>query len=376
MNYSLITQYRIPKGLLATLALLACNAACKQPDTLSSTVAYKGFERPWALEFITPKLVLISEKRGRLWQLELDSKKKTEITGVPEVFDNGQGGLLDIALDADFERNKTLYFCYAHKGDKGNTTRLAKAELTNKALQKTEVLFTAQPYYSSSHHYGCRIAFDDKGLLYLSVGDRGQRHKAQSLETHNGKIIRLSKTGKIPADNPFIETEKALPEIYSYGHRNPQGLVFDSLRKRLIAIEHGPKGGDEVNIIGPGKNYGWPVISYGKEYSGAKVGEGITHKAGLEQPLHHFTPSIAPGGADIYTGNSIPEAHGDLFIAALKLQHLNQIKFTDKGVVKSELRHFGSLEQRVRDVKQSPDHNLYFVTDEGWLVRVDTSKGK
>ncbi|SMF53178.1 Glucose/arabinose dehydrogenase, beta-propeller fold [Alteromonadaceae bacterium Bs31] len=349
---------------------LAGSPPLPEQEQLTADIIYRGFDRPWALEFIDTETTVVTEKRGKLWLFNLEDKSKTEVSGVPAVRDHGQGGLLDVALDPEHASNKALYLCYTHQGKKGSTTRLAKATLEKNHLQKLQVLFTAEPYFTTGRHYGCRIAFDQEGLLYLSVGDRGKRDLAQSLESHNGKIIRLRRDGTVPNDNPFIGKQKAQPEIYSFGHRNPQGLVYDGLRKRLIAVEHGPQGGDEINIVHAGKNYGWPILTYGKEYSGGKVGAGITHQAGMEQPLYHYTPSIAPGGADIYTGDAIPDAKGDLFVAALKLQHLNHISFDKTGGKPSEQRLFGELNQRIRDVKQSPDKKLYFITDQGWLAQV------
>ncbi len=334
-------------------------------------VITRDFSQPWAVEFIDANSALVTEKRGSLWHFDLAKNKKTAISGVPPVTHRGQGGLLDIALDPAFNQSQSIYLCYAHKNKKGSTTRLAKARLVKHTLQDLQVLFTAEPYYSPTRHYGCRIAFDSESLLYLSVGDRGERDLAQSLETHNGKIIRLTRDGDVPESNPFVGDKKALPEIYSYGHRNPQGLFYDTQRGRLIAVEHGPRGGDEINIVEAGKNYGWPIITYGQEYRGGKIGEGITHKAGMEQPLYHYTPSIAPAGAEIYTGEDLPGAKGNLFIGALALRHLNYISLDASGAQPKEERLFIELGQRVRDVKQSPDKKLYFVTDGGWLVRVE-----
>ena len=358
--------------LLRPLSILLFSAAAAAALAAANhTVITDTFNSPWALEFIDRNTLVVTERPGKLWRYDLETHRKTAITGVPAVHDRGQGGLLDVALDPQFADNQQLYLCYSHRGDQGNTTRLMKAMLVADRLQQQQVLFTAQPYFNTNHHYGCRIAFDKAGYLFLTVGDRGERELAQSLTTHNGKVIRLLRNGQVPADNPFVGQADVRAEIYSYGHRNPQGLVYDAQRDRLIEIEHGPRGGDEINIIEPGKNYGWPIITYGREYSGFKVGDGATARPGMVQPLYYYVPSIAPAGADIYTGARFPDYQGDLLIGALKLQHVSHIDLGSDGLSPSESRLFGALKQRVRDVKQGPDDQVYFITDAGWLVRVD-----
>jgi glucose/arabinose dehydrogenase len=329
----------------------------------------RGYEIIWGFDFIDENNIVFTQKNGQLFHFDILSKKVAEIKGVPAVVDKGQGGLLDVKKSPHYTKNKKLYFTYSHSNGNAYTTRLAYAELDlkNKKLKDILVLFTAEPYFKTKHHYGSRISFDNKGHLFISVGDRGQRDLAQSLVTHNGKIIRLKLDGSVPDDNPFVQQNGIKKEIWSFGHRNPQGLYYDLKTDKLYGQEHGPRGGDEINLIEKGSNYGWPIITYGREYTGPKIGEG-THKKGMVQPLKHFTPSIAPSGFLVYRGNAFKYFQGHFFSGALKLRHLNHV-YPVKDKLK-EIRHFESLNKRVRSIMQSPDDLIYFSTDSGEIYRL------
>jgi glucose/arabinose dehydrogenase len=285
----------------------------------------------------------------------------------------GQGGLLDVVLDAGFERNRTLFFCFSEPGPGGNSTALARAQLAadDSRLEQVRVIFSQKPKVASTAHFGCRIVEARDGTLFLTLGERFSRKEdAQGLETHHGKIVRVNKDGSVPRDNPFVGRAGALPEIWSYGHRNSQGATLGP-DGRLWQIEHGPQGGDEINLPQAGRNYGWPVITYGENYGGGPIGAGITHKEGMEQPLHYWVPSIAPSGMAFLTSERYgPAWRGNLFVGSLKFAYLDRIELADGKVVRETklLQGVG----RVRDVRQGPDGLLYIVTDEddGKLVRV------
>ena len=286
----------------------------------------------------------------------------------------GQGGLLDLLLDADFARNRTLYFCFSEPGLIGNSTALARARLSddNTRLESVKVIFSQQPKVISSAHFGCRIVQGQRAgqaddTLFLTLGERYfHKEAAQQLDNHLGKIIRITKDGRVPADNPFISRAAALPEIWSYGHRNLQGATL-APDGTLWTHEHGPQGGDEINLIQPGRNYGWPVITYGESYGGGPIGDGITAKAGMEQALHYWVPSIAPSGMVFLSSMRYGRAWvGNLFVGSLKFGYLNRIELSEpfKGQVLREHKLLTELGARIRDVRQGPDGLLYVLTDE------------
>lgn len=319
----------------------------------------------WGMTFMEDN-ILFTEREGKVKLFNLKNKTLSELKGAPKVLSEGQGGLLDVKKDPDFNENKFIYFTYSKKmGDQG-TTALARGVFSDKKIADLKDLFVAKGEADSGIHFGSRIAFDDKQKVYISIGERGERDNAQNLLNHFGSIVRLNKDGSVPKDNPFIGNKKALPEIYSYGHRNPQGLVFDEKSKQIYAMEHGPRGGDEINLIEAGKNYGWPVISYGKEYWGpVDVGES-THKKGMEQPLKQFTPSIAPCGLVFYRGERYPKLKNSLISGALKLTHLN-VYFPKS---KKEMRLFDDKGKRIRSVAVSANDFIYFSTDAGEIFKI------
>ena len=337
-----------------------------------------GLEHPWALAFIDKERMLVSERPGRLRLLRLGEKPGASIEGLPEIDSGGQGGLLDVVTDSGFARNRTIYFCYSEPGKGGNSTAMASARLSDdsRRLEQLKVLFSQRPKYPSNAHFGCRIVEARDGTLFLTLGDRFQRMQdAQTLDNHHGKVVRVRKDGSVPPDNPFADKSKApagaLPEIWSYGHRNVQGATLGPDGGLWIS-EHGAQGGDEINRPQAGKNYGWPVISYGVHYGGAPVGDGATAKPGMEQPVYYWTPSMAPAGMTFLRSDRYGKAwQGNLFVGALKFRYLARLEIQDGRVVREE-KLLQDLDQRIRDVREGPDGLLYVLTDHrnGKLLRL------
>ena len=336
-----------------------------------------GLGIPWGMSFQSQNEILFTERKGRLGIVSIDSGEVNYLSGLPDIIVNGQGGLMDVAKPTNNEISDWTYFTYVKPIDgagNGETT-LARAQISKEGIFDWQDLLVTHSLFGvifdvtgiawgSDRHFGSRIAFDDTHL-YFSVGDRGNRPNGQNLETHAGSILRLNVDGSVPKDNPFVDVEGARNEIWSYGHRNPQGLVWDGINHRLWSIEHGPRGGDELNLIARGGNYGWPVISYGKEYTSFRVvGEG-THKEGMEQPKKFYIPSIAPGSLIQYSGDSFPEWKGNLFAGALKLRHINRIELDQEGNAIAEERLMEDLNERIRALLQSPEGWIYFSTDSG-----------
>tara|TARA_R110002111_G_scaffold37613_15_gene72255 strand:- start:200 stop:1324 length:1125 start_codon:yes stop_codon:yes gene_type:complete len=318
---------------------------------------------PWGMAFLNANTLLITEREGDLVQLDLRTGSITDIDGLPwEILVLGQGGLLDIAVD---NTSDWIYFSYSKNVEGQGATTLARAKLDKLTLVDWQDLLVSQSRTSTSHHFAGRLALDQQGHIFMSIGDRGVRKNGQDLSNHAGTIIRLNLDGSLPADNPFINHDSALPEIWSYGHRNPQGLFFNPSTQQFWSNEHGPRGGDEINLILPGQNYGWPVISYGKEYSSpAAVGES-THKVGMEQPIKVYIPSIAPSSLIQYQGDAFPTWKGQLFSGALKLQHLNKVTLNQAQKAVNEERLLTSLNERIRNVVEGPDGLIYLATDSG-----------
>lgn len=336
--------------------------------SFTATAITDQLTMPWSFAFLPDGDILVTERGGTLQRLAPDSGLLTPIAGVPEVFYQGQGGLFDIALHPDFPEPAWVYLTYsAPMGEGRSTTRLARALLQGDALREVEVLYTTAPLLDTKKHYGSRLLFDGE-YLYMTMGERGQRELAQHLDTDLGKVLRFNRDGSIPGDNPFATTRGALPAIFTYGHRNPQGLARHPATGELWVTEHGPQGGDELNRLVAGANYGWPVITYGEEYGGGKIGEG-SEKPGMEQPLYYYVPSIATGGLGFYQGSQFPDWNGDAFIGALRALHLNRLSLGTDGEV-TEHRLLADLNLRVRDVKQGPDDNLYVLSEQGSLVRL------
>ncbi|MCB1704576.1 MAG: PQQ-dependent sugar dehydrogenase [Halioglobus sp.] len=325
-------------------------------------------DMPWSFAFMPDGDILVTERGGTVQRLDPDSGRLAPIAGVPEVFYEGQGGLLDIALSPDFPDTGWVYLTYsAPMGEGRSTTRLARARLEGDALRDIEVLYTTGPAQDTRKHYGGRLLFSD-GHLFMTMGERGQRELSQRLDTDLGKVLRFNTDGSIPADNPFAATPGARAAIFTYGHRNPQGLDRHPRTGEIWITEHGPQGGDELNRLRPGANYGWPVITYGEEYGGGKIGEGVA-KPGMEQPVYYYVPSIASSALAFYHGAAFPAWDGDAFIGALRGMHLNRLSFAADGQV-SEQRLLSDLTPRLRDVKQGPDGFLYLLSEQGSLLRL------
>ena len=320
----------------------------------------------WGMVFIDENNLLLSHKDGRISLLNLQSKEIKNIENVPKVLNKGQGGLLDIQ-----KKDEWIYLTYVKSVKGEGATTLARAKLENNKLINFTDLLVTKSISSASHHFGSRITFDDTGHLYISIGDRGTRDNAQNLKTHAGSIIRLNLDGSIPKDNPFVNDANALPEIYSYGHRNPQGLFYDTNSKKLYSNEHGPRGGDEINIIEKGANYGWPIVSQGKEYWNLMyVGEYRSKKEYIDG-IKVYIPSIAPSSLISYSGKKYKNLKGNLFSGALKLQHLNQIILDKNDKVIKENRLLEDLHERIRNVIESPNGEIYISTDSGNIYLVD-----
>lgn len=359
------------------VAVLAALAGSAQAQTaVRAEVLARGLDHPWALAFVNGGRMLVTERPGRLRLVEPDGRVGPPIEGVPAVDAVGQGGLLDVITDSGFATNRRIYFCFAEPAASGggNSTALATARLSDdgRRLEQLRVIFSQIPKVSSRLHFGCRIVEAPDGHLFLALGERFQRMRdAQTLDNHHGKVVRLRKDGSSPPDNPLVRQSGSMPEIWSWGHRNPQGATWGP-DGRLWVIEHGPQGGDEINRPEAGKNYGWPVITFGENYGGGAIGEGLTARPGMEQPLHHWTPSIAPSGMAFLRSDRYGTAwQGNLFVGSLKFRYLARLELQNGRVVREE-RLLPQLGQRVRDVRQGPDGLLYLLTDEndGQLLRV------
>jgi glucose/arabinose dehydrogenase len=332
----------------------------------------KGLDHPWSMAFLPDGSMLVTERVGRL-RLIRDGRVGGPIAGVPAVHTGSQAGLFDIVLHPKFAQNQIVYLTYASGTKQANGTQVARARFDGGALQDLQVIFTAMPLKDTDNHYGGRMAFLPDGTFALTIGEGFEyREKAQELDSDLGKIVRLNEDGSLPLDNPFTGQPSVRPEIYTWGHRNEQGLVFDAQSGRLYETEHGPRGGDELNIIVAGRNYGWPVITYGMDYSGAYVSP-YTRRPGLEQPLIYWTPSIAPSGLALYRGDKFPAWNGDLFVGALAFKQLRRIHLDARGNVIDQEQLLNDLNWRIRDVRAPSDGYLYVCTDEsdGRVLRLE-----
>ena len=364
-----------PFVLAGLLALAAAPSVAQSPPSPKAQTVASGLQNPWAVAFLPDGRFLVTERPGRLRVVNADGQVQPAVQGLPEVAAGGQGGLLDVITDSAFASNRTIYFCFSEPG-KGttNSTALARARLSQDArrLEDVKVIFSQQPKFSSTAHFGCRIVERPDGTLFLTLGDRfSRRDDAQTLDNHHGKVVRVAKDGAVPKDNPFVGKAGALPEIWSYGHRNSQGATL-APDGSLWTHEHGARGGDEINRPQPGKNYGWPQVSFGVNYDGSKIGSGDSAAPGLEPPLHHWTPSIAPSGMAFLTSERYGAGwKGNLFVGSLKFEYLDRIELKD-GKVVAEHKLLEDVGQRIRDVRQGPDGLLYVVTDSpsGKLLRL------
>jgi aldose sugar dehydrogenase len=347
-------------------------------DNLTVETVASGLSFPWAIAFLPDGRMLVTERPGRLRIVAKGGNVSAPIAGAPEVFARSQGGLHDVIVDRDFAKNGTIYFCFAMPVSGGAQTAMARARLVDgnpPRLDGVKVIFQQEGPPSSGNHFGCRIVQARDGNLFLTTGDHFRyRDEAQNLGNHLGKVIRVTPDGGVPPDNPFIKRVGAKPEIWSYGHRNMQGAALNPQSGKLWTHEHGARGGDEINIPEAGKNYGWPVITYGIDYSGAKIGVG-TQQAGMEQPVKYWVPSIAPSGMAFYTGDLFPKWRGNLFVGALAGQMLVRLDVNGEQVGNEE-RLLQNVRERIRDVRQGPDGALYLATDNsnGRILRVSPGK--
>jgi glucose/arabinose dehydrogenase len=367
-------MYARPVVLLAALVALASQAAAEQTRAAAQRTKQgfkvetfaKGLAFPWGMAFLPDGRALVTERPGRMRLIARDGRVSAPLKGVPEVAAGGQGGLLDVALSPDFASSKAIFISYAEpRQTGGSATSVARARIEMEGdsgrLDDVKVIFRQQPATFGSIHFGSRLAFARDGNLFVTLGERGQRDKAQALGTHYGKVVRIRPDGSVPPDNPFVGKAGVQSEIWSYGHRNLQAAAIHPATGKLWTVEHGARGGDEVNIPLAGRNYGWPVITYGRDYSGLNIGEG-TAKAGMEQPVYYWDPSIAPSGMAFYTGSLFPDWKGNLLVGALRGQALHRLVLDGERVVGEEalLRNLG---ERIRDVRSGPDGAVWLLTD-------------
>ena len=374
--------HNLRRLLALTAAALITVASAAAQSTLSNavsgramaTVVAERLDHPWSLAFLPgdgPLRMLVTERAGRLRVVTADGKVSAPIAGVPSVHAVNQGGLLDVAVAPDFAQSRRLYLSFAQAVEGGARTAVVSARLADMALTEVKLIFAQADIVAGGHHFGSRIAIARDGSLYVTTGERYvAKDRAQALDSHLGKVIRINPDGSVPKDNPFVGKTGAKPEIWSYGHRNLQGAAIHPVTGKLWTHEHGPKGGDEINIPAAGKNYGWPVVGYGIDYSGQKLHDS-TGKAGMEPPVHYWVPSIAPSGMAFYTADRFPAWKGSLFVGALAGQHLARLTLDGERVVAEE-RLLGERNERIRDVRQGPDGYLYVLTDErnGKILRV------
>ncbi|MES2855534.1 MAG: PQQ-dependent sugar dehydrogenase [Bdellovibrionota bacterium] len=323
----------------------------------------------WSFDFLPDGRVIFTERSGVLAVFNPKTKTVQTITGAPTVKADDQGGLLEVRVHPDFEKNSLVYLSYSEPvGKKDATTAVGRGMLKGGELTSFTKIFAAKDAADTGMHFGSRIEFDGKGHIFVSIGERNERNRAQDINSHTGKIIRLNEDGSVPKDNPFVGKKNGAPEVWSYGQRNPQGLAYDKVSGKLWEAEMGPRGGDEINLIEPGKNYGWPVITYGREYYGPKI--GTTEKAGMEQPVVYWVPSISPSGLAIYTGSAFPEWKGNLFLACLSGLQVRRVVVDDKGKVTSQEAMLEEQEKRFRAVRSGVDGMLWLTTDSGELARL------
>ena len=368
-----VTLITIPPSVQAQSALNPTKSLATTGNAKAVVVA-EGLENPWALAFLPGEpagRMLVTERAGRMRIVSADGKVGAPLSGVPAVFAVNQGGLMDVVLSPDFRRDRSIYFTFAQPMPGGARTAAASAQLGDGKLDNVKIIFAQADVVGGGLHFGSRIAIARDGRLFITTGDRySEKDKAQSLETHLGKVIHINADGSVPKDNPFVGNTTARKEIWSYGHRNLQGAAMHPVTGKLWTHEHGARGGDEINVPLAGKNYGWPVIGYGIDYSGLRLHES-SERVGMEQPIHYWLPSIAPSGMAFYTAGRFAQWKDSLFVGALAGQHLARLTLDGERVIAEE-RLLGDRRERIRDVRQAPDGYLYVITDEanGKILRV------
>jgi glucose/arabinose dehydrogenase len=379
MNPRTLFKLTLAFALVTTPLAAGAQSFASSAGPLAVETVAKGLDHPWALAFLPDGRMLVTERPGRMRIVTLKGELSEPVANVPKVLARSQGGLLDVILDRNFARNRTIYFSYAEPFDGGARTALARATLDAgeaPALRDVKVIFQQAGPASRGQHFGGRIAQGSDGNLFVTTGDHfSGRDMAQTLDNDLGKVVRITPNGEAPKDNPFVNRAGARAILWSYGHRNPQGLTINPADGSLWEQEHGARGGDEINIIKPGRNYGWPVVSFGVNYDGTPVGTGKQQAEGMEDSVWHWTPSIAPSGLTFYTGNLFPQWKGSLFSGALRAQFLSRLEIKDGKPVQEE-RLLTNLNERIRDVRQGPDGALYLLTDNdaGRILRLAPGK--
>ena len=361
--------------ILLSVCVFACSGAANDntlpADTGDVTMVtlVENLDDPWGMDFLPGGDLLVTEKTGRLNRIDGRSWTSVPVSGLPAIAQKaGQGGLLDVLVHPDFATTRWVYFSYAIADGETYTTRVSRGRLEGDSLSDVETLFTAEPFFKTRRHFGSRLLLDN-GYLYITVGDRANRDLAQSLTTHNGKVMRLLEDGSIPQDNPFVGDSTARPEIWTYGHRNPQGMAQHPVNGSIWIAEHGPQGGDEINVLSRGSNYGWPLATYGEEYGGGKIGQG-TELEGSVQPIKYWVPSLGTGGIAFYSGDEYSRWQPSLLVAGLKLTRISRLELAGDGVGK-EYRLLDESKLRIRDVQFGPDGRLYALAGGDRLVRLD-----
>lgn len=362
-------------------AALAQGKAIEIKDSslpLRITTVTEGLNNPWSMTFLPDGRMLVTERSGIMRIVSADGKKGPALAGLPDIFSRGQGGLLDVVLAPDFSTSRRIYFSYSEPEGKANSTAVSHAVLNEKEnkLEQVTRIFSQQPKVESNAHFGSRLVFNTDGTLFVTLGDRYSAMKdAQTLDNHHGKVVRINADGSVPEDNPFATKAGARPEIWSIGHRNIQGAALHPTTGKLWTGEHGPQGGDELNLTLAGNNYGWPVITYGENYGGGKIGTG-THKDGMEQPVYQWTPSLAIAGFIFYTGDKFPGWEGNVLMTSLRAQTLIRLKLDGDKVVAEERLLAKEVGERLRHIVQGPDGFLYLLSDEsnGKILRVEPAK--
>jgi len=364
------------KKLLISLSLiffsftLSAETYTSEKHNFTIETVVDGLEHPWSVDFLPDGRMLVTEKPGRLRIVD-NGKLSDPVSGLPKIKEKGQGGLLDVALDPDYANNQIIYLSYSAKGKGGVGTEVVKGKLVGNELKDTQVIFKLSPKSNTGHHFGSRLLFAKDGSLFITLGDRGDKDRAQDISDHAGSLIHINKDGSIPEDNPFVNIPNAKPEIYTYGNRNMQGIAMHPETGDVWTIEHGPQGGDELNLMKPGVNYGWPVITYGVNYViGTKIGEG-TEKEGMAQPIHYWIPSIATSSLLFYTGDKFPNWKGNAFVSSLKFGQLARLEMLGNKVIKEERLINGKV-GRIREVQQGLDGYIYMITDDskGQLLKL------
>lgn len=355
----MIRKFPLKALLFLAMMTIAAPAGAQDSTSVSITPVVDGLDAPWGVAILPDGGVLVTERDGVL--LHVRGGRRQDVDGVPEVATRGQGGLLDITLARDFAQTRALFLTYSKPQPGGAGTALATARLSpdGRRLEDLRILFEMAPGSSGGRHFGSRVVEAEDGTLFVTIGDRGDRPSAQDRMSHNGAIVRVGRDGSVPRDNPFLGQEGVLPEIWSYGHRNPQGAGLDAAGQ-LWTSEHGARGGDELNRVKKGANFGWPVISYGRHYTGGKIGEG-TQRAGMEQPHHYWDPSIAPSGLLVYQGDMFPEWRGDIFVGSLKFDYISRLEVGGEGA--REVQQIQTDQTgRVRDLIEAPDGSIWFIS--------------